>query len=85
MRLIADTFSKHFSHWDITLPEKDLKKRSNGYIQKAGWLIQYCFGEDDKGEYLDYYAAHRMTDDSMYVSTLMVVRKPFPRYIVGFY
>jgi hypothetical protein len=26
-------------------------------------MIQYCFGKDERGEYLDYYAAHRMTDD----------------------
>lgn len=45
------------------LAEKDVKSRHCGYVQKAGWLIQYCFGKDDKGEYLDYYAAH-MTDDS---------------------
>lgn len=64
IKLIADTFAKRFTHWDITLPERDINLRNNGYIQKAGWLIQYCFGEDEKGEYLDYYAAHRMTDDS---------------------
>jgi hypothetical protein len=30
---------------------------------KAGWVIWFCFGIDSKGEYLDYYASHRMTDD----------------------
>jgi len=35
-----------------------------GSITKQGWLIQFCFDSDDGGEYLDYYAAHRMTDDS---------------------
>lgn len=64
MKEIADTFAKHFSHWQITLPEKNLKKRCSGFIHDAGWLIQYCFGEDENGEYLDYYATHRMTDDS---------------------
>ena len=64
MKFIADTFAKHFAHWKITLPEEDLKDRRSGYIQEAGWLIQYCFGKDETGEYLDYYAAHRMTDDS---------------------
>ena len=64
MKLIADTFANRFAHWKITLPKKDLKDRRGGYIQNSGWLIQYCFGKDETGEYLDYYAAHRMTDDS---------------------
>ncbi len=64
INLIAENFANRFAHWDITIPEDDLKNRRNGYIQKAGWLIQYCFGKDKNGEYLDYYAAHRMTDDS---------------------
>jgi hypothetical protein len=63
MKLIADTFAKRFNHWNITLPEKDIKNRQKGFIQDSGWLIQYCFGKDDMGEYLDYYSAHRMTDD----------------------
>jgi len=62
-KTIQDTFSKHFTHWHITLPEENIRKKESGYIQKAGWLIQFCFGKDEKGEYLDYYAAHRMTDD----------------------
>lgn len=64
MKLIAETFAQHFAHWNITIPQENLKNRQSGYIQEASWLIQYCFGEDEKGEYLDYYAAHRMTDDS---------------------
>lgn len=64
MKLIADIFVKRFTHWKISLPEEDLKNRRSGHIQNAGWLIQYCFGKDETGEYMDYYAAHRMTDDS---------------------
>jgi hypothetical protein len=61
--LIADTFSKRFSHWNITLPEEDIKYGRSGYIQNVGWLIQYCFGKNETDEYMDYYASHRMTDD----------------------
>jgi len=64
MKSIAETFANRFAHWNITIPEENLKNREIGYIQEAGWLIQYCFGKDEQGEYLDYYAAHRMTDDS---------------------
>lgn len=63
MELIKDTFDSHFAHWEITLSEEDVVNRHSGYIQKAGWLIQYCFGKDEQGAYLDYYAAHRMTND----------------------
>jgi len=65
VNLMVDNFNKHFAHWDIIIPKENMKTRHGGYIQYKGWLIQYCFGKDktDK-EYLDYYAAHRMTDDS---------------------
>lgn len=62
-RCISDTFAEHFAHWRITLPQEDLNYRRSGHISQAGWLIQYCFGKDDTGEYMDYYATHRMTDD----------------------
>ena len=64
LKVIADIFANRFAHWDIFLPEEDINSKRRGHIQKAGWLIQYCFGKDETGEYLDYYAAHRMTDDS---------------------
>jgi hypothetical protein len=56
-------FAKRFAHWGITLPAENLRLRSAGHIEKGGWLIQFCFGHDEKGDYLDYYASHRMTDD----------------------
>ncbi|ART81214.1 hypothetical protein CBP31_00015 [Oceanisphaera profunda] len=63
MNKIAEQFAERFAYWDITLASDSLKNRSAGNIKKAGWLIQYCFGQDDKGDYLDFYCAHRMTDD----------------------
>ncbi len=64
MNLISESFDKRFAHWKINLPGDDLKSKRSGYIKQSGWLIQYCFGNDVEGEYMDYYAAHRMTDDS---------------------
>jgi DNA-directed RNA polymerase subunit L len=64
METIAETFANRFARWKITIPQENLENLENDHIQEAGWLIQYCFGKDEKGEYLDYYAAHRMTDDS---------------------
>ena len=62
--MIGEYFARTFATWHIALPEEDLRQRRAGFLAEAGWLIQYCFGSDDSGEYLDFYAAHRMTDDS---------------------
>ena len=60
---IARAFAKTFEHWNIEIPAHDLAKRKPGKIVEAGWSIWYLFGSNEKGEYLDYYASHRMTDD----------------------
>lgn len=31
-----------------------------GRIVEAGWAIWYAFGSDERGEYLDYDASHKM-------------------------
>ena len=63
MNEIKSQFDSAFSPWEISLPAEALATRSRGKIIKSGWAIWYLFGSDDKGEYLDYYASHRMTDD----------------------
>ncbi|MDR0812342.1 MAG: hypothetical protein LBN23_08770 [Paludibacter sp.] len=62
MELIKEIFEKTFSHWEIKFPIEDLENQTAGYIQKAGWLIQYCFGIENDMNYLDYYAENHMTD-----------------------
>jgi hypothetical protein len=57
------SFAKGFAHWEISLPEKNVAERKRGKINQAGWAIWYLFDSDEKGEFLDYYCAHRMTDD----------------------
>lgn len=64
MQIIEESFRKRFSRWDITLPEEDLKSKNSGFIHDSGLLIQYCFRKDETGDYLDYYAVYRMTDDT---------------------
>ncbi len=61
--LIARRFAETFATWELTLPRRNLERRTPGFLNRKGWLIQYCFGEDERGRYLDYYAAHRMTDN----------------------
>ena len=61
---VETIFNEDFSHWNISLPRENLQQRKRGKINKAGWAIWYLFGSDEKGEYLDYYSSHRMTNDS---------------------
>ncbi len=61
---LAAAFADRFSHWRIRIPRANVAQGTSGSITKQGWLIQYGFGLDAGAEYLDYYAAHRMTDDS---------------------
>jgi len=56
-------FAQCFATWGIFLPEEAVVNRRRGKICEAGWAIWYLFGSDEKGEYLDYYSAHRMTND----------------------
>lgn len=64
MHKANEEFARHFTAWDIHIPEDAVRKRECGKINKAGWTIWYLFGSDERGEYLDYYATHRMTSDS---------------------
>ena len=56
-------FNKDFETWSIELPEEAVENRQRGKIVKSGWTIGYLFGTDEAGDYLDYYASHRMTND----------------------
>lgn len=60
---IETRFHETFAHWSIRLPPENLRERQRGKINEEGWTIWFLFGEDDEGEYLDYYAMHRMTND----------------------
>lgn len=57
-------FRELFSNWELTLPAEDVAQRRRGRIIEKGWTVWYLFGRDERGEYLDYYASHRMTDDT---------------------
>jgi hypothetical protein len=60
---VADVFRRDFANWSLELPAEDVRWLRPGFIHSQGWLIQYAFGRNHYGEYLDYYASHRMTDD----------------------
>ena len=63
MRQIQERFKEEFSPWNIELPEEDVRQRRRGKVIEQGWAIWYLFGSDERGEYLDHYASHRMTSD----------------------
>ena len=60
---ITSAFKGYFERWHLVLPDEDVAARRRGKICEAGWAIWYLFGADEKGEYLDFYASHRMTND----------------------
>jgi hypothetical protein len=60
---IKEWFDRNFKYWDIPFPQEFLERRIKGVIRHRGWCISYIFGKNKKGEYLEFYASHRMTND----------------------
>ena len=56
-------FNKHFERWGIALPPDAEQRCPRGTIVHRGWTIKFVFGVDDDGKFLDFCAAHRMTND----------------------
>ncbi len=58
-------FDETFEQWGVTLPEDDVAERRSGYLKQQGGSgsVRYVFGSDDRGEYLEYYAFHRIWGD----------------------
>lgn len=56
-------FNRCFETLEIELPKEVAENQQRGKIVKRGWTIWYLFGRDEVGDYLDYYASHRMTND----------------------
>jgi hypothetical protein len=61
---IRNKFSEYFKRWDINLPRGAVASARRGLIYKAGWTIRYLFGKDAGETYIEFYAIHRMTDDT---------------------
>lgn len=57
---IAQMVTERFHQWRFGIPKSDLQNRRSGRFFKDGWWLLYRFGEDREGEYLDYYASHRL-------------------------
>ena len=63
MQAIERFFNDYFANWEICLPASELTVGDRGQIVKRGWTIWILYDSDEKGEYLDFYASHRMTND----------------------
>lgn len=60
------SFKDYFAHWNIELSDEAIAHLKQGQIVqivKAGWTIKVLFGKDAQGEFMDFYAGHRMTND----------------------
>jgi hypothetical protein len=56
-----------FVRYDIKFPEADFLSKTPGFIQqKAGWMIEYIFGNEDGKDFIEIYHWHRMGDPSLY-------------------
>ena len=63
LKKVRSEFASYFKHWNIELPAEAVVRRERGQLFQSGWNVRWLFGRDEKGEYLDFYAAHRMTND----------------------
>ncbi|MCA1706319.1 MAG: hypothetical protein LC808_24860 [Actinobacteria bacterium] len=58
-------FAKEFEQWGVTLPEEDVRDRRPGYLKQANGSgsARYAWGSDERGEYVEFYAFHRIWGD----------------------
>jgi len=63
LRYAADAFALEFVRWGLEIPAGDIGARRDGQIRDAGWSVLYRFDRDDRGEYLEYYAARRSNEE----------------------
>lgn len=57
---IRRTFRSYFQTWKLRLPRS--LGPGVGTLTCGGWYIRWCTGERHGRPYLDFYAAHRMTN-----------------------
>lgn len=62
---IKGTFDTCFATWEIVLPAEDLAEMRPGSIASRGWTINDQFGIAEGIPYLEYFASHRMTNDTL--------------------
>ena len=63
MRKAIEAFEKEFALWGLNLPARDVVDRQGGHLEKHGWTIDYSFGADAFGEYLEYHAQRAVPEE----------------------
>jgi hypothetical protein len=58
-------FDARFAPWQVELPAADLANRRRGTIRQNGWTIHYRFDRENDREFIEYFASHRMTNDTL--------------------
>jgi hypothetical protein len=65
LKKIKQVFDKKYAAWGIALPDESLKDQARGSVSYNGWTINYQFGTEHGQRYLEYFASHRMTNDTL--------------------
>ncbi len=61
---LMEAFNEYFLKWSVTFPQlKDLAEHESGQITTSGWWINYRFGRDGNGRWLEFYGQNRKTND----------------------
>lgn len=63
MSSIEESFAAYFEPWGLTLPHGAAGRREAGLVTGSEWHVRYVFGTDERGDYLDFLASNRMTDE----------------------
>ncbi len=63
LEVIKQAFANRFNHFDLRLPDENLRDRQKGSLPYGcGGRLYYVFGREDGREYLEYYACHTLGD-----------------------
>jgi hypothetical protein len=63
MRKAIEAFESEFAQWGLTLPARDIVDRQPGHSERHGWSLDYSFGSDAFGEYLEYHARRTVPNE----------------------
>jgi len=55
MRKAIEAFEQEFAQWGLELPARSVADREPGHLDRHGWSLDFSFGTDAFGEYLEYH------------------------------
>lgn len=62
---IKHLFERKYARWELVLPDEAPPNGQRGSLRKNGWTINYHFGEAQGIAFLEYFASHRLTNDTL--------------------